>query len=504
MSVLLKKIVDDYNKNVANPKLLKGEKLYIKVYKMLYKMIIKTEIPDNYTLPPTRTLAMSLGISRSTVIKAYDILVLDGLLISKRNSGYQLKPIAPRPIVVPQSNEIDYQQLSEIGKSFLDLGNFNVSNSAENLAFSPGLPPLDIFPISQWKNLTNMYWKEVEFSNLSYSPSSGLEKLKLNISNYLNLTRNINCEPSQVFIVSGSMQSLFILSSILLNPRENVILENPTFPNVHAVFKGLMANILGVPIDKKGISVDFMRQSKLESKLIHVTPSCHYPMGVKMPLDRRLDLLQYAEENQSYIIENDYEHELNNWDNKLPSLFSLDQRQKTIYLGTFNRILHPSLRIGYIIVPQNLRLPFELMVKHSHRFVSPSIQYVLNQFIEKKVLHVHLDNLITITKERKVFFEEQFNQILKGFGFNLIHSNTLSLQSLVMIKSNIVDKEIVSLLSENNISVHSFNKSFTNNSNEQGLIFGHCSIAKPIIKNKLIRINSILQEFQSNQKKSLK
>jgi GntR family transcriptional regulator/MocR family aminotransferase len=243
-----------------------------------------------------------------------------------------------------------------------------------------------------------------------------------------------------------------------------------------------------------------MRQSKLKSKLIHVTPSCHYPIGVKMPLDRRLDLLQYAEENQSYIIENDYEHELNNWDNKLPSLFSLDQRQKTIYLGTFNRILHPSLRIGYIIVPQNLRLPFELMVKHSHRFVSPSIQYVLNQFIEKKVLHAHLDNLITITKERKVFFEEQFNQILKGFGFNLIHNDTLSLQSLVMIKSSMLDKEIVGLLSKNNISVHSFNKSFTNNSAEQGLIFGHCSIAKPIMKNKLMRIHTILQDYKPSNK----
>jgi len=500
MPVLLKKIKDEYTNIVESTRPIKGDKLYIQIYKLLYKMIIKTEIPDSFVLPPTRILADTLGVSRSTIIKAYDILILDGLVVSKRNSGYQLKPKESNQIIYVQSNETNHLELSKIGKSFLELADYNVSNSAENLAFSPGLPPLDIFPISQWKNLTNMYWKEIEFANLAYSPSSGIEKLKSNVANYLALTRNIQCNPSQVFIVSGSMQSLFILSSILLNPGENVILEEPTFPNVHAVFKGLLANILVGTIDKKGINVDYMREAKHQSKLIHVTPSCQYPLGIIMPSERREELLQFADENQSYIIENDYEHELNNWEKQIPSIFSLDKRQKTIYLGTFNRILHPSLRIGYIIVPQNLKLPFELMLKHSHRFVSPSIQFVLNQFIERKVLHNHLNNLIAITKERKLFFHDQFNEIFKGSGLSLMANNTLSLQSLVKIKGNYLDKEIVDLLSKNNISVHSFNKCFNAHSPEQGLIFGHCSIAKPIIKNKLIRINSIFQEFQSNQK----
>jgi GntR family transcriptional regulator/MocR family aminotransferase len=145
-------------------------------------MLIKMEIPENSILPATRVLSVELGLSRSTVLRAYDMLVLDGLLITKRISGYQVKPkdeFINEPEVPNETTEF---QLSEIGKSFLKLSNFSISNSQENLAFSPGLPPLDIFPVSQWKNLTNMYWKEIKFSNLSYSPSSGIEKLKHNIA----------------------------------------------------------------------------------------------------------------------------------------------------------------------------------------------------------------------------------------------------------------------------------------------------------------------------------
>ncbi len=491
MPILLKKILDEYRQGL--PKAKQGDKLYIQLYKLLSKQIIKLEIPENSILPPTRILAKELGISRSTVLRAYEILIFDGLIISMKSSGYLVKPKLEKSAETNIVKEVDTTQLSEIGKSFLGLSDFNVSNSSENLAFSPGLPPLDIFPVTQWKNLTNMYWKEVKFSNLSYSPSSGIEKLKLNIANYLTLTRNIKCDPSQVIIVSGSLQSLYLVGTMLVNPGETVCLEDPTFPNVHAVFKGLMAKIMGIPLDKKGISLAVLKKLKNKPKLIHVTPSCHYPTGVKMPIERRLELLNYADEHKTYIIENDYEHELNNWENTLPSLFSLDNKQRTIYIGTFNRILHPSLRIGYMIVPPQLKLPLEIMLKHSHRFVAPSVQFVLNQFIEKKVMHNHLNNLIAITKERKLYFMQTFNEIFEGTGL-VIHPNEgLSLQSLIKFENEFLDKDLVNLLSQHNLSAHTYSKCFISEPKEQGLIMGHCSISKNIIKNKLLRMEAVLQ-----------
>ncbi len=495
MPILLKKIKEEYHKTLLKSKGAKADKLYILLYKMLSKMLIKMEIPENSILPATRVLSVELGLSRSTVLRAYDMLVLDGLLITKRSSGYQVKPKDEFIKEPEMPNETTEFQLSEIGKSFLKLSNFSISNSQENLAFSPGLPPLDIFPVSQWKNLTNMYWKEIKFSNLSYSPSSGIEKLKHNIAAYLSLIRNIKCEPSQVFIMSGSLQSLYLLGTMLVNPGEHVFLEDPTFPNVHAIFKGLMANVHGIPLDKKGICLEVLKSQKHQAKLIHVTPSCHYPSGLKMPLDRRLEIIEYANENKSLIIENDYEHELNNWENPLPSIFSLDKNQNSIYLGTFNRVLHPSLRIGYMIVPHRLKHPLEVMMKHSHRFVAPSIQFVLNQFIEKKVLHNHLNKMIAITKERKLFFIQTFEEIFKAAGFTIVLSDVLSLQTLVKLDSTYIDKDLVAVLNQHNLSAHSYNKCFISDSKEQGLIMGHCSIQRHIIKNKLIRMHNTIFEI---------
>jgi len=499
MPVLLKKIVTEYQNITVKSESIKQDKLYIRLYKLLSKMIIKMEVPGNALLPPTRKLADALSVSRSTVLRAYDILLLDGLIISLKSSGYQVKPKDQKQVNINPEQKTDYKQLSEIGKSFLKLSDSNVSNSRESLAFSPGLPPLDIFPVAQWKNLTNMYWKEIKFSNLSYAPSSGVEKLKLNIAHYLNLTRNIQCDPDQVFIVSGSLQSLYLTGTLLVNPGETVCIENPTFPNVNAVFKGLMANTIGIPLDKKGISTEFLKKTILKPKLIHVTPSCHYPLGIKMPIDRRLELLAIADEKKAFIIENDYEHELNNWDNPMPSLFSLDKQQRTIYLGTFNRILHPSLRIGYMVVPHKLKLPMELMLKHSHRFVAPSIQFVLNQFIEKKLLHNHLNNLIHVTRERKLFFTQTFNEVFEGSGFTIAPSEVLNLQSLITFKNGWVDKDLVSLLNEHNLSTHSYQKCFVSKSTEQGLILGHCSSQKNIIKNKLVRMFATIKQHPSNE-----
>lgn len=486
MPIILKKISDAYQNTLKTNK--QEDKLYILLYKLLLRMIVTMELPENTLLPPSRKLAIELQLSRSTVLRAYEILIFDDLITSLKSSGYLVKCKSDANIYLNEAHNLETSQLSEIGKSFLKLSNFNVSNSRENLAFSPGLPPLDIFPVTQWKNLTNMYWKEVKFSNLSYSPSSGIEKLKVNIANYLTLTRNINCDPSQIMIVSGSLQSLYLIGTLLVNPGEAVYLENPTFPNVHAVFKGLLAQITGIPLDKSGIRIDSLKKAKSTPKIIHVTPSCHYPTGIKMTLERRLELLAFAEEKKSYLIENDYEHELNNWDNPIPALFSLDKNQRTLYIGTFNRILHPSLRIGYMVVPPQLKLPIEMILKHSHRFVAPSVQFVLSQFIEKKVMHTHLHNLIQVSKDRKQFFTQTFQELFINSGLSLEISETLSLQSLIKIKNNREDKDIIQVLNQHNLSAHSFSKCFINKTGEQGLIMGHCSIQKNIIKNKLLKI----------------
>lgn len=492
MPLIIKRITDEFLNYQAKRQRTDKEKQYILIYKILAKMIIKVEIPETTILPPTRKLAQSLGVSRSTILRVYDILILDGLIIPKQGSGYQIKPIEKKVESKQESIQSAYPKFSKIGKSFIKLAPNLVANSGQDLAFSPGLPPLDIFPVNQWKNLSNKYWKEIKFSNLAYSPSSGMDRLKINIANYLNLTRNIQCDPSQVIIVSGSLQSIYLLGSIFLNPNDQVILEDPCFPNVNAILTGLMAHIIGAPIDKHGLNLTFLNHRKIKPKLIHVTPSCQYPLGIKMSDARRQELLEFASRHKSLIIENDYEHELNNFYNPLPAIYSLDKENRTVFLGTFNRMLHPSLRIGYMVVPPHLKAPLEIMLKHSHRFVAPSIQFVLNQFIEKKYLHNHVFNLIETVEERATFFKHNLNSIFQGLPLQHLQNENLGLQSVIKLNEGIKEEPILKILAQHNISAHSLNKCYLTASKQQGLIMGHCSIPKPIIKNKLNRMRNIL------------
>ena len=138
------------------------------------------------------------------------------------------------------------------------------------------------------------------------------------------MSRNIKCDHSQVVIVSGSLQSLYLITSVLIDKNDDVILENPTFPNVHSIFKSAQANIVTVAADNEGIAIKKIKEnSDLNPKLVHVTPSNHYPLGVKMTLNRRKELIKWASNNKALIIENDYENEVANHLNNTPSILSL-------------------------------------------------------------------------------------------------------------------------------------------------------------------------------------
>ncbi len=494
MPFILKKIQDAYQRHLQKDGKTSPEKKYVVIYKILSNLIIKTEIPAESVLPPTRKLAASLKVSRSTILKVYEILILDDLIMATQGSGYIVKAKAALVQTKPIQKTSAYPSYSKIGKAFLKLAPSLVSNSSEELAFSPGLPPLDIFPITQWKNLSNMYWKEIKFSNLAYAPSSGIDRLKQNICNYLSLTRNLHCHPNQVMIVSGSLQSAYLLGSIFINPGEKVVVENPCFPNIKAIFSGLMARLEPIDLDEEGLQINMLKKRGDKAKLIHVTPSCQYPMGIKMSYQRRMELLDFASENKSLIIENDYEHELNNATHPLPTIFSLDQEQRTVYLGTFNRMLHPSIRIGYMVVPQQYIAPIEIMLKHSHRFVAPSIQYVLNHFFEKKYLHHHVENLIKTVNERSQYFKQTFEDIFSHLTYTVNPQETLGLQSLIKIKGNIQEKQLINLLHQHHISVHSLHNCYVESNQNTGFIMGHSSIPKSMIKNKLLKMHQLISK----------
>ena len=472
---------------------------YILLYQAIKECIFKIELPYQWILPATRTLAVELGLSRTTVVKAYELLCLEKLLISKKGSSYAVNFIKEKTVNFAPNrlyNENVYPAISERGHSFLDNITLLNKESDKGIAFRPGLPPLDIFPVNQWKSLLNTYWRNIKTSGLSNAPSSGLNPLKVNICNYLNISRNILCDPEQLIIVSGSLQALYLISNALINKGDTVIVENPTFPNVHSIFKSTQANIVPIPLDDEGISIsDINRHNHLCPKLLHVTPSNHYPLSVKMSLKRRKELTSWASENKAMIIENDYENEVNSQSGVVPSIFSLDTEDRTVYLGTFNRLMHPTIRLSYMIVPKFLIKTIEAIQGHSYKFVDPSIQIVMSQFIEKNYLYKHLLKINSVAQEREALFMKHFNEGTQKMSIE--KKPSFSLHLVANFKEEINPKKeasIVQMLLQQNIVAHSLSGSYIGDNKKTGLILGYSSVRPATIQQKVLQMTQLLNK----------
>lgn len=473
-----------------------GEVKYITLYRAIKNCILRGELPHNWGLPATRVLAATLQLSRTTVLTAYELLQLEKIIVSKLGSGYRVHAAAATEVkgaVAAQYDAAAYPTVSDKGQAFLQ--NITIINRQPEIgiAFKPGLPPMDIFPVNKWKNLLNTYWRYVKSSDLSYGPSSGTSQLKQQICNYLNVNRSIKVAPNQIVVVSGSLQSLYLIASALINKGDSVALENPTFPNVHSIFKSFSAQLVPVALNAEGINLNALKNVAAPLKLVHVTPSNHYPFGIKMSLQRRLDLLAWAAQNSTYLVENDYEHELGNAADPLPTLFSLDQTQRTIYLGTFNRLLYPSIRLGYMVVPPQLVPVVAALQEHSHRFVSPALQMVMSQFIEKNCLFQHLKTLAEVAQERHANFAQQFEKKFQTMHLQAAHFN--SLHMVATFKQPTTPKKeqaILQQLTQHNLSAFSLSKCFVTGPPQTGLILGYSTVRPATAKQKLKQMGAIL------------
>ncbi len=475
----------------------KGEKKYTLLYRAIKNAIRSGILPHNWILPSTRQLSVELKLSRTTVIKAYELLQLEKLILAKGGSGYRINYDKSKDAQNEKSrfefHAESYPKLSDRAISFKK--NYPLLNRPENenVAFRPGLPPLDAFPVNQWKHLLNNYWRYIKSSNLSYAQTTGIVDLKKSIKDFLYVSRNIRCNEEQIIITSGSLQSLYIIGNALVNPSDTVVLENPSFPNVHSIFKSLNATIQPISIDNEGLDISQLLQKQIDRpKIIHLTPSNHYPLGTKMSVLRRQQLLKWASENKAIIVENDYEHEIANHQEKTPAIFSLDEENRVVYMGTFNRLLHPSIRLGFMVVPEFLIETVNALQEHSHRFVAPSIQVVMNQFIDKNYLYKHMENIIKIAKRRHELFINSFYEIN---SMHLVNTKFCSLHVVAKFSDKdvlIKEKGIIKLLNKNDITAFPLSKCYISKDNAKGLIFGYSALRDNMLNKKLNLLKKII------------
>ena len=352
-------------------------------------------------LPSTRDLATELKLSRNTAVYAYERLISEGYLESASRAGI----FVSRSITMPRDSKRPAITKKSVTRSAAPAASPHLTSPRP---FRPCQPDVGLFPLLTWNRMRGRALRSEGRNILHYQASciAGLPALRENVATYLRDHRGVRCDSHQVVITSGSQQALFLLAMLLLKPRERVYVEDPGYVEARLAWQNAGARILPGRVDEQGLRMPGPESGKVS--LIYTTPSRQFPTGVSLSLPRRLALIDFAARNRSWIIEDDYDSELRYGAAPLPSLQSLDANGRLIYTGTFSKLLFPSLRLGYVVVPDALLDRF-IELKHLSDDHLPLLdQATLALFLESGAFYSHIRRCRREYAERHALFLELF------------------------------------------------------------------------------------------------
>jgi GntR family transcriptional regulator / MocR family aminotransferase len=369
---------------------------YQQIYRGVRAAIVEGRVSAGQRLPSTRTLADELGVSRLPVLNAYDQLLHEGYLVGRAGAGtYVAASIALRPRRTADgpagpSSKGRADRVAPGGRA----------PSRKLAPLRVGLPALDQFPRKTWARLVSRHARQLSFELMAYGGPAGYPPLRAAISAYLRAARGMRCEPGQVLIVGGSQMALRLCASVLLTPRDVACVEDPGYPGAWAALRATGAGLCGVRVDDHGLVVDDL-DDRSRARVVYVTPSHQYPLGMPMSASRRLELLQWARRSRAWIIEDDYDSEYRFASRPLGALQGMDDEERVIYVGTFSKVLFPALRIGYVVVPPSLLDRF-LAHRDALDLFSPTLyQAALTDFIVGGHFARHLRNMRATYRKRR-------------------------------------------------------------------------------------------------------
>jgi GntR family transcriptional regulator/MocR family aminotransferase len=374
-------------------------KLRIRLYMALRQAILDRALPQGTRLPPTRTLAEDLQLGRNTVVRAYEQLLVEGYLHGRVGDGTYVsdvvdsasKPAKPKRLIGTQR-----EGLSKRGRT---IANNAAASIFQHGAFMPGVPDIDLFPFSIWRRLVAKYLDEGQSRLLNYT-HLGYGPLKVALANYLRVTRMMVVDPKQIVVINGSHQAIDLCARMLTDHGDRVWIEDPGYWGARNVLRAAGLDVLPIPLDAKGLAPndsDWLRPARL----IFTSPSSQYPTGTVLSLDRRLDLLERADEAGSWIIEDDYDNELRYDKRPVASLFGLSRKQRVIYLGTLSKSMFPGMRLAYLVLPEDLVDAFVIGNSELYRGGRMPEQAALAEFIDEGYFSAHIKRMRSVYQERR-------------------------------------------------------------------------------------------------------
>ncbi|QIG50044.1 PLP-dependent aminotransferase family protein [Nordella sp. HKS 07] len=374
------------------------EPLHRQLAAELKRLILAQTIAPGARLPSSRIYAEELGVSRATVVAAIDELVAEGYAEGRHGSGVFVAPDLPDHVLRAA------QQLAPVRETALP-------RPDDVRPFQPAAPELALFPHEIWAKLMLKTWRNPIRELLASPDPLGWAPLRLAIADHLRAFRGMRCAPEQVVITSGAGEALELLGQSILARGDKIIIEEPGYVLIRRTFTELGFRTAPIPVDADGL--DIARGPK-DARAAVVTPARHYPLGMTMPLSRRLALLDWARQHKTWIIEDDYDSEYRYHGKPLPALMGVDDSGVVISLGSFSKTMLPGLRIGYLVVPPTLINDMSAVMRERGARVSLFLQPVLADFMRLGHYAIHIRRMRRLYTKRQTALREAVQRYAQG------------------------------------------------------------------------------------------
>lgn len=402
------------------PPRAEDESAYKWLYSGLRQQILEGKLRPGTRLPATRDLAREYGLSRGTIVSAFDELKSEGYVEGSIGSGTFVSKILPEDLLEvrreasrnaakSKKQQPAQRRLSVYGTSVRAFPNFS---SRASRAFRPNLPAVDEFPVTLWAQIANRRLRRASMMQLIGCEAMGYGPLRESIAAYLTRSRGVVCSAQQVIVVSGVQEALDLAARLFLNRGDTVCMEDPGYIGAARVFEAAGARVIPLAIDEHGARLP--PRAGHRAKLAYITPAHQAPLGVTMSLARRLEMLEWARKTGVLLFEDDYDGEYRYSGRTVPSLQGLDRNGMVLFAGSFSKVFFPALRLGYLIVPEDLVERFAAAKSILNRHAPLFEQIVLSEFIDAGHFGRHLRRMRELYAERLGVLLEESRKRLAG------------------------------------------------------------------------------------------
>lgn len=424
--------------------------LYEKVYQYIKEDIISGNLKPDEKLPSKRAFAKNNGLSVITIQNAFDQLISEGYIYTVQKKGYYVSRLSGIANV-PKENTIS-----------LDI-KVPVKNIGYDIDLSNNQVNPDRFPFSVWARLMRETVANRNQELMQPSPTGGIEELRVAIAEHLKSFRGMLVDPNQIVVGAGTEYLYGLLVQLLGNDKSYCI-ENPGYSKLAKIYEQYNIDCKYADMDDLGITIDGL--IKTGAEVAHISPTHHFPTGITMPISRRYEVLNWAKEDEErFIIEDDYDSEFRLNGKPVPTLFSIDANGKVIYMNTFSKSIASTIRISYMVLPVQLINKFYEKLSFYSCTVSNFEQYTLAEFIKRDYFEKHINRM-------RLYYARQRKQLLEGIAKSRLNKqctvieNDSGLHFILKLKTDISDNELKNILKSRNINVR-FLSEFYHNKKEE-------------------------------------